>query len=474
MALHEYERLLTPARERFALSPGVRAIQASRDEAFLESFLLHFCALGWRMTAPVERWICAAAERCVADGFSELARELRGHARAEAGHDRMMIADARRLAARWNGRRKPSIDADLLLNEAPTRGVMRYCEVHEQNFAGATPYAQVAIEYEIEMLPLRYGNLFLSHCVKVLGSGILPCLRFVTEHIVLDAGHTDFNARAIAKLLEYRPASLPPLVSAGTAILDAYAQFLTDCAALAERDARASRPLACGHRQALSWRVFPPPVEAGYPEGCSLPAWLEEVRALRGAVFFEGGRRPYFRTNEGFSDPDPVDGYAHHILAYDGPRVVGYVRMYRLTATGPACITEGLLGQASFSALLNQEGVQRSNTVEIGRWVVHRDYRATGRLGTQLIAAAAARATTFENRSIGCRGMVVCTVGTGDKQDQMLTHVGLTAVPLARPSRCNDFEDEVRVMYCTGIDQLNPRFCNIVDEMAKTIGAISG
>jgi hypothetical protein len=70
--------------------------------------------------------------------------------------------------------------------------------------------------------------------------------------------------------------------------------------------------------------------------------------------------------------------------------------------------------------------------------------------------------------------MVVCTVGTGDKQDQMLTHVGLTAVPLARPSRCNDFEDEVRVMYCTGIDQLNPRFCNIVDEMAKTIGAISG
>jgi hypothetical protein len=30
------------------------------------------------------------------------------------------------------------------------------------------------------------------------------------------------------------PASLPALVSAGTAILDAYAQFLTDCAQLAE------------------------------------------------------------------------------------------------------------------------------------------------------------------------------------------------------------------------------------------------
>jgi hypothetical protein len=42
MALHDYERLLTPARERFALSPGVRAIQASRDEAFLESFFAAF------------------------------------------------------------------------------------------------------------------------------------------------------------------------------------------------------------------------------------------------------------------------------------------------------------------------------------------------------------------------------------------------------------------------------------------------
>jgi hypothetical protein len=50
MALHDYERLLTPARERFALSPGVRAIQANRDEAFLESFFAAFLrawVAGW-------------------------------------------------------------------------------------------------------------------------------------------------------------------------------------------------------------------------------------------------------------------------------------------------------------------------------------------------------------------------------------------------------------------------------------------
>jgi hypothetical protein len=86
MDLHEYERLLAPARERFAGSPGVRAIQSNRDAAFLESFLLHFSALGSRMTAPVEHWISRAAERCATIGLPEMARALRGHARAEAGH----------------------------------------------------------------------------------------------------------------------------------------------------------------------------------------------------------------------------------------------------------------------------------------------------------------------------------------------------------------------------------------------------
>lgn len=214
------------------------------------------------MTAPVERWIRGAAERCAAIGLPELARALRGHARAEAGHDIMMIADARSLAARWNSRRKPSVDADILLNQAATLGVVRYCEVHDQNLAGATPYAQIAIEDEVEMLPLRYGALLVSHCLEVLGAEVLPCLTFVTEHIVLDAGHTDFNARAIAKLLDLMPACLPALVAAGTAILDAYAQFLTDCAQLAEHDSRNSRALTSAGSRPLSWHMRPPVDEA--------------------------------------------------------------------------------------------------------------------------------------------------------------------------------------------------------------------
>jgi hypothetical protein len=467
----EYERLLAPARDCFAVSPGVRAIQSSRDEVFLESFLLHFCALGSRMTAPVEGWIRGAAERCAALGLSDLAHALRGHARAEAGHHLMMIADARSLAARWNARRQPPLDIEKLLNQAPTEGVRQYCGVHEENIASDTPYAQIAIEYEVEMLPLRYGELFVSRCVQVLGTEILPCLSFITEHIVLDAGHTAFNARALDKLLDLFPGCLPALVTAGAAVLDAYAQFLADCAQLAERDTEKVRSSRYGRSSPLSWQVRSPLQETDNCEGQSVPDWLDDVRTLRGSVFFEGGRRPHFRTDDGrFSDPDPVDLRAYHILAYDGQKLVGCVRVYRLTGNGPACVTERILGEWSFSEVLDQQETQRTDTMEIGRWIVHPAYRANGRTGTQLAAAAAALAARLERGFADRRAMVVCSVGTGDLQDVMLAHIGLIAITVAQPIRCADFNDDVRVMYCLGTDQLNVRFRRIMEEMADLIG----
>jgi hypothetical protein len=129
-----------------------------------------------------------------------------------------------------------------------------------------------------------------------------------------------------------------------------------------------------------------------------------------------------------------------------------------------------MLGEQTFSEVLHQQRVERSDTVEIGRWVVGPAYRANGRLGTQLAAAAATLATTLGNGSVTCRGMVMCSVGTGDHQDLLLAHNGLVAVPVAQLIRCDDFNDEVRMMYCIGSDDLNPRFRRIMDEMATELG----
>ena len=383
----------------------------------------------------------------------------------------MMIADVKSLAARWNARRKPSVDAEELLDQAPTPGVLHYARVHEENIDGDSPYAQIAIEYEIEMIPLRYGDLLVARCVEILGAEILSCLSFVRQHIALDAAHTRFNARSIAKLVELSPSRVSALVSAGTAALDAYAQFIDDCVQLAKRDSRKVRGSTDARPSSLSWQLRLPLAETMQREGSPLPSWLSYVRSLRGSVLFDNGKRPQFIARDGrFFDADPIDLYSHHILAYDGTRLVGCVRIYRLVPNGPACVSERIFGEKRFSAMLHELGVARTETVEIGRWIVDPAYRATSRPSVQLAAVFAALAMRLRRGGSAERGIVVCSVGTRDRQDSMLARIGLAPVPAMEPIDCDDLNDKVRMMYCNNTEQLHPRFLRMMHEMAKTLG----
>ena len=145
----------------------------------------------------------------------------------------------------------------------------------------------------------------------------------------------------------------------------------------------------------------------------------------------------------------------------------GFTPWYRMVSR---VLPNQILGEKIFSELLHKVGAQRTETVEIGRWIVHPAYRASGRPAVQLAAASAALAITLENGSLVQRGIVVCSAGTGDGQDLMLARIGLAEVPTTEPIKCDEFKDHVRVMYCSNTEQLNPRFLRIMDKMAKTIG----
>jgi hypothetical protein len=226
-----YEHAVGPARERFAASAALCAMTASGvDPAMLELFLMHFSALGVGMTEPVDGWIRRAGERCRALGLDELGRSLMLHAKHEAGHHLMMIEDTRKLVDRWNARHAEQMSADQLLALAPTPGVVRYKELHETVIAGETPYGQLAIEYEIEMLSIVHGRALIANCVARLGRDIMQGLSFLEEHVEVDAGHTKFNAAELTRLVDRHPAFVQPLAAAGAAALDAYATFLGDCA----------------------------------------------------------------------------------------------------------------------------------------------------------------------------------------------------------------------------------------------------
>jgi hypothetical protein len=229
-AFESYEAAVRPARERFARSPAVvEVLSPDVDPHLLESFLIHFCALGVGVTEPVEGWIRRAGEACVARGLDDLGRALVRHARDEAGHDRLFEADARLLAGRWNAAGRAPLDADRLLALPPGPGAIRYRRLHEENIGGDTPYAQLAIEYEIEQLALSFGKDLLRTCVTVLGREVLAGLSFLREHVELDVGHTHFNRRRMATLLHEHPEVAGALQRAGTEVLDAYAAFLSDC-----------------------------------------------------------------------------------------------------------------------------------------------------------------------------------------------------------------------------------------------------
>jgi hypothetical protein len=245
-----YEPALRPARDRFRTNPALAALLATEAEpVFLELLLIQFCSLGVALTRPVEGWLLRSSRRCAEVGLPDLSRALRCHARAEAGHDQMMVRDTHALVARWNARRRPSFDAESLLNRAPTAGGRMYRQLHEDTIAGSTPFAQIAIEYEIEMLPVQFGPVLLERCRAVLGPGITEGLSFLHEHITLDVGHTRFNEQQLEKLLQAHPEYLEALVRAGTAALAAYQAFLGDCIAAARAQRAELRCEARGHLQ---------------------------------------------------------------------------------------------------------------------------------------------------------------------------------------------------------------------------------
>lgn len=233
--LESYEQQLEPARVRFDRSYGVNKLM-SEDIApeLLELFLIHYCSLGVALAEPMEGWIRRAGERCTEIGMPDLGEALVRHSKHEAGQHRMMLRDARALVARWNARGGGKLDAQELLLLPRPPGVRRYIDLHESTIAGPTPYGQVAIEYEVEMMSIRFGPPFMGQCVSKLGPNITDCLTFVEDHVELDVGHTQLNLRHLEWLLIQHPDSLATLVACGTAALESYGEYMGDCMRLAE------------------------------------------------------------------------------------------------------------------------------------------------------------------------------------------------------------------------------------------------
>lgn len=231
-----YEAELARHREAFAADEAVNLLMSpSCDERLLVRWALRYSVHGVAMTAPVESWIAGAGERCAELGNLTLGKALKAHSRAEAGHDRMMVADARAIAVRLNEQTPGAVDIEALLAEPSLASTRPYVELHERVLAGPTPQAQLAIEYEIEQLSITMGPHLLSKCERVFG-GDARFYSFLAEHVELDAGHTVFNRRQLQGVLAESPQALTTMIEAGRTALACYAAFMAECLRLAQED----------------------------------------------------------------------------------------------------------------------------------------------------------------------------------------------------------------------------------------------
>jgi hypothetical protein len=231
---NSYEVAMAGQHELVAASPAVRALLDPEIEPrVLHRFLIEYCALGVQMTEPVEGWISRAGKRCKDIGLAQLGDNLVKHAVHEAGHEQMFVDDTKKLAELFNARYGEAVDAAALLSQPPTPSMREYIGLHEETIAGETPFAQVAIELEIEGLSVSVGPALLKQLEGVLGAEVVACCTFLTEHVALDVGHTALNRKMLERLMVARPDALPALVATGKRALDAYLGFLGECLARA-------------------------------------------------------------------------------------------------------------------------------------------------------------------------------------------------------------------------------------------------
>ncbi|WP_062355110.1 iron-containing redox enzyme family protein [Herbidospora yilanensis] len=234
--LNEYEAALQESREQFRTDPVVFPLFAPDvDDRLFARWMLRWSAHGIHMTHDVERWIAGAGEACGNLGMDKLAKALKAHSRAEAGHDTMMVDDVIAISDWWLRTYGEPVDGEGLLAAPALASAGFYARLHEQVITGPTPFAQLAIEYEIERLSVTIGPDLMTTCERVFGANT-SCYSFLAEHVELDAGHTAFNQRQLGGILDERPEELTTMVETGRAALASYAAFMAECAQLAKGD----------------------------------------------------------------------------------------------------------------------------------------------------------------------------------------------------------------------------------------------
>ena len=90
-------------------------------------------------------------------------------------------------------------------------------------------------------------------------------------------------------------------------------------------------------------------------------------------------------------------------------------------------------------------------------------------IGLQLAASAGALALALVNQSES-NAVAIFSAGSRDNQYLMLSRLGLKTVSGIEPVISTEYDDLIRVMYCTRTQKLQGRFQRMMEAMANAMG----
>jgi hypothetical protein len=234
---NEYQRRCETARKDFASRKVVKEVFTEGVEPkLLKLFMIHWSALSAGISEPIPTYFNRAAERCEKEGFKKMAEVFSEHGKEEHGHDDWATNDVQKLVEIWN-QEEPNfqLDSKELLDNRMSPAVKRYHKLHERVIEGDSPWAELAIGLEIELIATTYGPLLLKRCVEIMGQDSLPNISFLDEHVRADVGHTETNFEVVHNFLVQHPEYTDILVETAGDALNSYADFLDDAMSYAKK-----------------------------------------------------------------------------------------------------------------------------------------------------------------------------------------------------------------------------------------------
>lgn len=230
-----YQNCMVEARVAFANRINKLIKKANAEN--LGFFLVYYASLGAVIHESMEKILKKASKRCQKMDYTDLANALDAQARLESDQCNEMKSDTKAWVDWWNQKQGLNLLAKDYLRHPTMPSMQAYLDLHEDIIKHQSPFAELAVGYEIQRTQMVHSFSLIKLAIFKLGMAALRKLRFVQRAAKFNMNRP-LNKQMLMTFLATQPAALSVMTEKSAAALSAYGDFIEDCFKLAENEAK--------------------------------------------------------------------------------------------------------------------------------------------------------------------------------------------------------------------------------------------